>query len=369
MRQLTPFRQPLCLALCLAACAASPRPAQADARPGALVEDSVQSHALEGNLLGDSARRPVQIYLPPGYREHPERRYPVVFLLHGYLGSYKQWTEGGEGWNIANVLDKLIASDKTREMIVVMPDARNRLGGSFYTNSVATGNWEDYLCRELVGHVDGHYRTLARPESRGIAGHSMGGYGAILLAMKHPETFGAVYAQSPAVLGWGGDLSRDNPAWEATFSFRTLADFDRASESDYIAKAFVAMAAAWSPDPGKPPFYGDYPVSGRGPDRKWQEGARARWSANMPVYLADQYRSGLARLRAIAFDVGSRDQFSHIPVTCRAFASALKRNRIPYTFEEYDGDHNDQVPARIVTKVLPFFSRALAGETPPRPPR
>ncbi len=342
------------------------RSAAAEARPGGIVEDVVESRALRGNLLGDSPRRGVRVYLPPGYVHQPARRYPVVFLLHGYQGSGKQWT-ADEEWNLRDVMDRLIAAGKAREMIVVMPDVRNRLGGSFYTDSVATGNWEQFLCRELVGHVDRKYRTLARAESRGVAGHSMGGYGAIVLAMKHPETFGAVYALSPAVLGWGGDLTTDNPAWDTTLSFRTAADFDTAQGKHYVAQAFVALAAAWSPNPDRPPFFGDYPVTGRGTGRKRDEAACARWSANMPVYMADQYRTNLARLRGIAFDVGKRDPFPHIPLTCRAFSRALERNHIAHTFEQYDGDHNDRVPGRIETKVVPFFSRALAAEGPPAP--
>lgn len=171
------------------------------------------------------------------------------------------------------------------------------------------------------------------------------------------------------MLGWGGDLAADNPAWEKTLSFRTPRDFDRAgsTQADYVAQAFVALAAAWSPDPDKPPFYGDFPVSGSGRDRKREEEAYARWSANMPVNLADQYRANLARLRGLAFDVGSRDEFPHIPLSCRAFARALQRNRVAHTFEEYDGDHSDRVPERIETKMLPFFARVLDCDAPARP--
>jgi enterochelin esterase-like enzyme len=190
---------------------------------GTVTEDIVQSSALEGNLFADSPRRCVLVYLPPDYAQHTERRYPVVYLLHGYKGSAKQWTGGDGEWNIRDVMDRLIASRKVREMIIVMPDVKNRLGGSFYTDSVATGNWEEFLSRELVAYVDGKYRTLAQPASRGIAGHSMGGYGAILLSMKHPEVLGAIYALSAATLGWAGELSVDSPDWDTTVSFRTLA--------------------------------------------------------------------------------------------------------------------------------------------------
>jgi S-formylglutathione hydrolase FrmB len=360
----TPGRRFACL-LGLVLIAVAPAPA-AEFRPGAVVEDAVDSRALRGNLFGDSPRRTVFVYLPPGYAKQPERRYPVVFLLHGYQGNGKQWLGGAE-WDLREVMDRLIAAGKSREVLVVMPDVKSRLGGSFYTDSVAAGNWDEFLSRELVAHVDRKYRTLARPASRGVAGHSMGGYGAILLAMKHPETFGAAYAHSPAVLGWGGDLTTDNPAWDTTLSFGTAADFDKAQGQHYVAQAFVALGAAWSPNPSRPPFFADYPVTGAGAGRKRDEATCARWSANMPVYMADQYRANLARLRGIAFDVGKQDQFPHIPLTCRAFARALARNGVAHTFEEYEGDHNNRVPERIESKLVPFFSRVLAADAPPAP--
>src|SRR5262249_25372354 len=266
-------------------------------------------------------------------------------------------------WNIRDVLDKLIASGRVREMIIVMPDGDNKYGGSFYCNSITTGNWEDYLTKDLIEFVDSNYRTIPVPASRGIAGHSMGGYGAIRLAMKFPDRFGAVYALSPACLGWGGDLSLENPAWDQTLSLKSFRDI-RSGRNSYIAEAFLALGAAWSPNPAQKSLFVDLPATGFGSSRRRVEDVAARWSANMPVAMADQYRSQLSRLSGIAFDVGRRDQFSHIPITCRAFSAALDRNRIKHTFEEHDGDHNDQAPIRIVTNLLPFFSTVLSFETP-----
>jgi S-formylglutathione hydrolase FrmB len=337
------------------------QPAPADAPPaGSVVDETIPCPSLAGNLLGETGRRAVSVYLPPSYARQPARRYPAVYLLHGYQGSHTQWMSGGKEWNIRDVMDGLIARGKFGEMIVVMPDARNRFGGSFYTNSVTTGNWEDFLATDLVTAIDGRFRTLARPASRGIAGHSMGGYGAVKLAMKFPDRFGAVYAHSPACLTWGGDLTPEDPAWDTTLSFRVWKDL-QPNGKNYLAQAFMALAAAWSPNPDRPPFFADLPVAGKRPGRRREE-VIARWSANMPVAMVDQYRSNLARLRGIAFDVGTRDQFPHIPLGTRALAAALRRNGIRYTYEEYDGDHNEHVPRRIEVKLLPFFSRTLAFE-------
>jgi S-formylglutathione hydrolase FrmB len=326
---------------------------------GTIVEDIVPSQALKGNLAGDSPGRPIQVYLPPAYAERDSRRYPVVYLLHGFQGSYTQWMAGGEEWNIRDAMDRLIAAGKVRPLIVVMPDAQNKYGGSFYTNSPATGNWEDFLANDLVSFTDTKYRTIPRPSNRGIAGHSMGGYGAIRLAMKRPDAFGAVYALSAACLGWGGDLSTENPQWDQALAFKDFPDFKAGDPKAYLPQAFVAMAAAWSPNPDKPPLFVDFPVSGIGGGRQSVQAVCARWSANMPVAMVDQYRSNLARLRGIAFDVGTRDQFPHIPLTNREFARALRRNGIAHTFEEHGGDHNNRAVERIEGKLLPFFSRAL----------
>jgi S-formylglutathione hydrolase FrmB len=335
------------------------------ARRGSVADDVVSSRALRGNFVGDSAQRRVVVYLPPSYADEPTRRYPAIYLLHGYQGSCKQWRAGG--WDIRKVMDRLIAGAKVREMIVVMPDAKNRYGGGFYTNSATMGNWEDFVVADLVSFIDQKYRTLAQPSSRGIAGHSMGGYGALRLAMKHPDTFSAVYGLSAACLGWGGDLTTENPVWDKTLAFKKLPDLNPRDVDAYLAQALLALAAAWSPNPEKPPLFVDFPVAGLGRERKRQEDVCARWSANMPVAMADQYRSSLARLRGIAFDVGSRDEFPHIPLTNRAFDQALKRNGIAHSFEEYDGDHSNRVADRIEANLLPFFSRVLTFDALPAP--
>jgi S-formylglutathione hydrolase FrmB len=331
------------------------------AQTGTVVKRTIHSPSLASNLVSESVDRDLNVYLPPSYAAEPKRKYPSVYLLHGYQGKYQQWMPT-LGWNIRSVMNRLIAKGEIREMIIVMPDAKNRYGGSFYANSLTIGNWEDYVTEDLIRFIDGEYRTIPAASARGVAGHSMGGYGAIRLAMKHPDRFGAVYALSPACLGWGGDLSLDNPAWDRATAFSRFEDLEH-HRNDYIAQAFLAMAAAWSPNPARSPFFVDLPVSGLGNSRQHDASVVARWSANMPVAMVDQYRSQLGRLRGIAFDVGTKDDFSHIPLTCRALSSALERNGIKHTFEEYDGDHNSQAAIRVGSKLLPFFSRVLEASS------
>ncbi|MGH9959109.1 MAG: alpha/beta hydrolase [Pyrinomonadaceae bacterium] len=328
------------------------------AQKGTLAEDTFHSRALEGNLSGDSPDRSMYIYLPPSYKKSPTRRYPVIYLLHGYQGSYQQWTP------IVDVLNNLIAQGAVREMILVMPDANNKFGGSFYTNSASIGNWEDFLIKDLIAYVDRKYRTLPQAASRGIAGHSMGGYGAIKLGMKRPDLYSAVYGLSSCCLGWGGDLAPENAAWKTTLSFKTMDDL-KPKDEIYFAQALMGLSAAWSANPAGAPFFVDFLVDSRNNQRKLSESVYAKWSANMPVAMVDQYRTNLALLRAIAFDVGKQDEFTHIPLTNRELSQALTRNKIKHSFEEYEGDHNNKVPERLVSKLLPFFSQTLEFKAQP----
>src|SRR4030095_10841722 len=188
--------------------------AAAPARTGRLVEVKIPAPSLKGNLLGDPTEQTIAVYLPPSYEASPTKRFPSLDLLHGFTAKHQAWTTNGyQGMSLQPLMDEMIKSGKVQEMIVVAPNGWNAYKGAFYTNSSVNGNWEDYIYRDLVQTVDAKYRTVARPESRGIAGHSMGGYGALTLAMKHPDVFGAVYALSPCCLGIEGDFTEDNPGW------------------------------------------------------------------------------------------------------------------------------------------------------------
>ena len=161
----------------------------------------VHSQALEGNLINDPADRDVTVYLPPSYTTEPERRYPVLYMLHGFTDNDSQWFGWEEHWiNLHEVIDAALAEGKTKEMIVVMPNAYNRFKGSMYSSSVTIGDWETFIAKELVAYIDANYRTIPQVQSRGLAGHSMGGYGTIRLGMKYPEVWTAIYIMSPCCM-------------------------------------------------------------------------------------------------------------------------------------------------------------------------
>jgi S-formylglutathione hydrolase FrmB len=176
--------KPVLVLLALALGATQMANAAAKAAAGHPERIVVHGDSLAGNLAGDTADRPVSVYLPPSYFRDTRRRYPVLYLLHGFTDSDSKWfgLEGKHFVNVPTAADEAVANG-VPEMIIVMPNALNRYGGSFYASSVVIGDWETFVTHELVRYVDAHYRTLARPESRGLAGHSMGGYGALRLGM------------------------------------------------------------------------------------------------------------------------------------------------------------------------------------------
>ena len=176
--------------------------------PDYLVQDQITSPSLEGNLLGDPATRDVLVYLPPSYETSPDKRYPTIYLLHGYTGDHRMFvftlnvaiqslTGIDLGVDIGDIISSLMATGDLGEVIIVMTDAQNAYGGSWYERSEVIGDYREFIARELVAYIDGKYRTLANREHRAIAGHSMGGYGAFSLAIEYPNVFGGMAALSP----------------------------------------------------------------------------------------------------------------------------------------------------------------------------
>lgn len=331
---------------------------------GSIRVDTVRGTALEAAPSGDSADRKVAIYLPPSYESSPDRRYPVVFLLHGIGGTHQDWTQpqaSGQPWQtLQDVMDRGIAAGRFAELIVVAPDQSTKAGGSFYTNSAWTGDWEDFTVRDLVDYVDSSYRTIPDAKSRGIVGHSMGGFGAIKLGMKYPEVFCAVYALSPGVLGFAGDMLADNPAYGRAARARPQ---DLNPREDLWTPALLCVGQALSPNLDKPPFFCDLPFESKDGVQN-ETPAFAQWQAEMPLYMVEDYQEKLRQLRGLRVDTGQADEFTHIPLTCRMFSARLTQLGIPHNYEEYNGDHRDRIwgsEGRLAAEVFPFFSRHLDG--------
>src|SRR6185437_6288259 len=151
----------------------------------------VHGKSLEGNLEGDSPDRDVFVCLPPSYATNPNRRYPVVYFLHGYAAHAETYWKS---LNVPAAADAAIADGSAREMILVLPDAFTIYDGSMFSSSPTTGDWETFIAGDLIAYIDGHYRTMANRNARGLPGHSMGGYGTVRIGMKHPDAFSVLYA-------------------------------------------------------------------------------------------------------------------------------------------------------------------------------
>jgi enterochelin esterase-like enzyme len=312
------------------------------AKPVKVERIKVHGRALEGNLEGDAVDRDVIVFLPPSYEKEKSRRYPVVYALHGFFIGAEQWT--GE-IHVPQTIEGAFAGG-TREMIVVLPDSKTLHDGSMYSSSVTTGDFEQFIARDLVAYIDARYRTLPQRLSRGLAGHSMGGYGATRIGMKHGDVFGSLYIMSP-----GGMSPRPINAEASSLleSIKTRADL---AKVPFTARGQLAAAAAWSPNPNKPPLFLDLPTEGG----KERPEVLAKWTANAALAFIDQYVGNLRRYKAIAIDVGDEDRLRDDSAKLHR---ALDEYRVANSFEVYPGTHTSKVADRFQNHVLPFFSQHL----------
>jgi enterochelin esterase-like enzyme len=311
--------------------------------------ETVKVHSAEiaGNLLGTPADRDVIVVLPPSYDQEPTRRYPVVYALHGYSIGADQWIKE---IHIPQTAEGAFAKG-TPEMIIVLPNSKNEHNGSFYSNSVTTGNFENFIADELIDFIDGRYRTLARPASRGLVGHSMGGYGASRIGIRRAERYGALYLMAPCCQSPTGTRGMTG---EQVAQLQALPSAAAGSSLPFLLRGTLALASAWSPNPAKPPLFIDLPVDADGKERPE---ILAKWTANAPLAFLDQYVSSVRKYRAIALDVGDKDG---LVADTRRMHEALLAQGIANTFEVYPGDHTSHLAFRMQDHVLPFFGRNLS---------
>ena len=367
-----------------AASALAQAPAAASALKGTVERVKVHGKALEGNLEGDSPDRDVFIYLPPGYGANPSQRYPVVYMLHGYGLTAERWMSFTR---MADAADKNIEAGIMKPMILVNPDAFTKYNGSMYSSSPTIGDWETYIAEDLVSYVDSHYRTIPDRMSRGLGGHSMGGYGTVRIGMKRPDVFSSMYIMSACCLmnnpgggnrgaGARGDATPPAPAQQSAAPTpaqqpATPAPTVNATEAGAAqpvqgrggrggrgrGNTQGAQAAAWSSNPNNPPDFYDLPTK----DGQPVPAVVAKYLANSPLAMVDQYLTSLRKYRAIMLEVGTQDSLAG---SNRQLDQSFKTFGISHTFEEYEGDHTNRVPARIEQKVLPFFSNNLSFTAP-----
>src|SRR5271156_3374815 len=190
------------------------------AKPVTVEHIKIHGAALEGNLEGDAVDRDVLIFLPPSYARNKRRRYPVVYALHGYSIGAEQWSHE---IHVPQTIEGAFAQG-AKEMIVVLPDSKTLHNGSMYSSSVTTGDFEKFIAHDVVAYIDAHYRTIPQRMSRGLVGHSMGGYGASRIGMKHPDIFGSLYIMSPCCMSARAAGPENAELEEAVAAAKTPAD-------------------------------------------------------------------------------------------------------------------------------------------------
>lgn len=339
-----------------------------DMQKGKIVIEKFLAPSLQGNRGGEDPMRRVTIYLPPGY-EDSKQRYPVIYYLHGFISSdslMMAW------FRFEDLMDTAISTGHIHPMILVLPNSDNNFGGGFYTNSLLTGNWADYIAKDVTRYIDKNYRTIPDRNSRGLTGHSMGGYGALKLGMLYPNVFGAVYASSPATLGWGAEFSVNNPVFKGIDSFKNEFSSLQITESlmkgdpefikKFYTKLMADLARTYSPNEGKTFISCDMPVTFIGDSLVINEVVKQRWEANFPLYMIESHLPALKTLNALKLDWGRNEEVKHVPGTCLQFSKKLEANGVKHFAEEYIGGHiNKQggVEGRIYTEMLPFFDTYL----------
>jgi len=325
----------------------------------------LDSAVLAGNALGDPSRRAVPVWLPPSYDHEPGRRYPCIYWLAGFTSTGSGLFQGGP-WepSLGDRLDRLVADRRMPEAIVVAPDCFTRFGGSQYLDSPATGRYETHVCSELIPAVDERFRTIASREARAIGGKSSGGFGALVLGMRHPELFVAVASHA-------GDGYFDvSIAQDIPPAFRTLRrhggiaaflrHFDAAPKKrsdEVVTIMMLAMSAAYAPDPAAPhgfalPFDLE---TGEIVPAVW-----ARFKAWDPVELIPSHAAALRRLKLVYLDAGTRDEYGLDLAAC-AMAARLRALGVAVEHEEFDDGHRGTAYRYEVS--LPKLAAVLTRST------
>ena len=296
-----------------------------------------ESSVLIGNPLGDPHERDLFVYLPPGYEENSER-YPTVYCLTGFTGRGQMlMNDSAFTPNIAERMDRLIAAGTIKPMIVVMPDCFTYYGGSQYINSTATGRYEDYLTQEIVSIVDDNFRTIAARDSRAVMGKSSGGYGSLIMGMRHS-------AQFSMVCSIAGDcyfeycLPQDFAKafrvirGDAKAFMEKIWSTEKHGRDAHAAINTIGMSACYSPNGTSFDLPFDLETG------EMRDDVFERWLEHDPVRLVEKHVDDLKSLKLLFLDAGKSDEFN-LDVGARILAKRLKDHGIDHGHEEFDGGH------------------------------
>ncbi|HEV7933540.1 MAG TPA: alpha/beta hydrolase-fold protein [Actinomadura sp.] len=295
---------------------------------GRIDEHVFSSELLRDNPLKDPHERPLWVYVPPGYDDEPDRRYPAVYVIQGYTGHLAMWNNRMPFRTpFPEAADAVFAEGQAPPAIVVYVDAWTAYGGSQFVDSPGTGRYHSYLCEEIVPWVDSRYRTLAHRDHRAITGKSSGGFGAMITPMLRPDLFGALathagdslyeycyipeFAQAVRRLrAYDGEILR---WWD---DFRSRVAFTK--EEDMVLLSLLGVAACFSArEDGTPELPFDPRTGMLRPD-VWR-----RWLDWDPVRMVPRHAEALRSQRAIWIDGGTRDEW-FLDIGADAFRQALE---------------------------------------------
>ncbi len=316
--------------------------------------------SIQNNKGGEDPNRRLTIYLPPGYSTS-QQRYAVLYFLHGYASDdddMMKWLE------FKTLLDSAINAGVLKPCILVLPNSMTKYYGSFYANSSVAGNWADFIGKDVVEYIDKNYRTIADRKSRGLFGHSMGGNGALKMAMLFADKFSAVYAMSPGALHFADDFSLLNPAFKRAAlyknidSLRTAVPYYDFEKFPFYEMIYVSLARMYSPNVNDTRIQADEPIRFVNGKMEVNAAVVKKWEANFPINMIEDYLPALKSLTALKIDWGRNEEFKHIPQTNMEFSKKLEALGVKHFAEEYIGDHGNMLAGfegRIFTEVLPFF--------------
>jgi enterochelin esterase-like enzyme len=310
--------------------------------PEGITVEEIEVHgaSLVGNLEGNTVDRQVMVVLPPGYASSPDKRYPVVYYLHGFA------IDGKNFYNYMRVPEAVAKNAaEGNEFIVVVPSTLTKMGGSMYSSSVTTGDFRKFIAEDLVAYMDSHYRTIPTRGGRGLAGHSMGGYGTWVIGMDYPHVFDSIWAQSACCV---------SPRTETVKSATDMAavPIEGVDQSGFGMRAGLASAVAWAPNPQNPPFFVDWPIKDGAVDPL----VIARWANNSPLAMVASHVGALQSFDAIGADVGDKDGLVRDDTLIH---EELAKFGIAHEWAIYEGTHTDKIGQRFADVVLPFFAKHL----------
>ena len=313
---------------------------------GRLEKLVIDSEVLADNPLGDPARRPLYVYVPPGFDDSAAESYSSVYVIQGFTGQVDMWLdrEAFEPTMIER-LEDLFEDSSLPRAVIVFVDAWTSFGGSQFINSAGTGRYMDYLCDEVVPFVDQRFPTAASAEHRGLTGKSSGGYGAMVVPMLRPDVFGGLATHAGDALFEACYLPefpnvvralRDKFEGSYDVFWERLKAAER-FDWDEFGSPFetYGYALCYSPVEGEPrkallPF--DV-RTGRLVEEVWE-----RWLAWDPVRMAPTHLDALQKMKRIYIDAGTSDEY-YLDLGARAFADELDKAGIEYTLDHFAGKH------------------------------